>query len=365
MKTLLAVALIAVAVAGCGRPGQSEEGEEEKAVPVRVQAVELTTITASLTATGTIVARDDVSVGAETGGRVREVPVVVGDRIAAGDVLVVLDDELPALAVRQAEAQRLLAEADRDEAVANWERARALWEHEDISDAEYESAERIAKVARAGMMAAEAALGGAERQLRNTRIESPVDGLVAFVFAEVGQLVAVGTPVAHVVNDAILEIDVGLGEDRVVHVRPGQAATVQVRALPEEVFEGRVEYVGPRSDDATRTYPVRVLMRNRDGLLRSGMVGEVEIAADLLEDVIVVDRDWVVDRYGEPALLVASDSRAEIRKVKLGRIVGDRVLVLSGLEPGDLVVTLGYDQVTDGALLELAAESDTTEVSTR
>jgi RND family efflux transporter MFP subunit len=351
-KTLVALGCLVLA-AGCGGRGGPVEKAEVRAIPVHVIELATGSATATVSATGTIRARDDVPISAEASGQVKDVMVKVGDRVGAGQVLVKLDDELAALAARQAEAQLLLAEAERDDAEANFARAEHIWRSGDISDAEYEAVERAAKSARAGFMAAEAGLGSAKRQLRNTAIESPIDGTVAFVFAEEGHLVAAGTPVAHVVSDRMVEIEIGLTEDQVVNVRRGRTATVAVRALPGETFEGRVEYAGPRADDRTKTYPVRVLLSNRERKLRAGMVAEVTIATAELDDVIVIERDWVIDRYGEPAVFVAADSLAAIRRLRLGRIIGDRVVVTSGLEPGDLLVTLGHDQLTENARISI------------
>lgn len=359
----LPILLLLFVLAGCGGSGGDapEGGDAEVRTPVEVYVVEAGSAVLEVSATGTVSARDDVRVSAEAAGQVREVPVKVGDRVEEGEVLVKLDDELAKLAVQQAEAQLLLAEADLDNAEASLKRARKLWKEEDLSDSDFEAAERVAKAARAGHMSAIAARGTAGRQLRNTEIRSSIDGVVAFVYAEEGHLIGVGTPVAHVVNDDTVEIDVGLNEDQVVDVRKGGRATVRARARADETFRGKVEYVGPKADDLTRTYPVRVVVHNGDGLLKSGMVAEVTLAAREFDDVIVIERDWIVDRFGEPAVFVAVDSTAVTRKVALGRILGDGVIVRSGLEQGDLVVSFGHDQLVEGARVDIRNEQRQTE----
>jgi RND family efflux transporter MFP subunit len=358
MRRFLAVVpLIALVIAGCGRQGEDSDGLRRPApIPVEVTAIERGSITAFVRGTGTIAARDDVLIAAEAGGRVVDVPVVVGDGVEVGDVLVVLDDELSALAVKQAEAQLLMAEADLRDAEAGLKRASYLWKSGDISDTDYEAAETRAIAAHSVHMTAEAVLAGSSRQLRDALVTSPIAGTVAFVHIEEGQLVAPGTPVVHIINDARLEVELGLGEEDVVNVKPGARAEIEVRPLPGEVFRGRVEYVGPRADDLTKTYPVGITVRNRDGALRAGMVADVGVAARVLRDVIVIQRDWVLDRYGEPTVFVAVDSVAVLRKISLGRVVGARVVVLAGLEPGDKLVTVGLSQLSDGARIGIKTE---------
>ncbi len=353
MRRLCTISMIVLLLAGCGGRGGSGEQHRARATPVEVLTVAVGSVTATVAATGTVKARDDVPISAEASGQVKEVLVKVGDRVEEGETLVRLDAELAALAAKQAEAQLLLAEVELRDAESNLRRAEVLRENEDISEAEFEASQRATTAARAGFMTAEAAHGSAARQLRNTRISSPIAGVVAFVHAGIGHLIAIGTPVAQVVNDSRVEVEFGLNEDQIVDMRPGQRAEIRVRAHPGLVFEGEIEYVGPRADDLTKTYPVRVLLANRDRKLRSGMVAEVTVETAEMDDVIVIERDWVVDRYGEPAVFVAADSLAHIRKIALGSVIGDRVVVTTGLEPGDLLVTLGYDQLSDGTRIEI------------
>ena len=236
----------------------------------------------------------------------------------------------------------------------NFERAEKLLASGDIAEAEYEAAERRLKSARANSLAADAACLAALRQLKNTEVTSPISGVVAFVYVDPGFLVAVGSPVAQVIDDSVVRIDIGLSQDQVADVRAGESADVRVRALPGRVFHGRIEYVGRRADDRTRTYPARVIVRNEDGALRGGMAAEVTVAAHEFSDVILIDRDWVIERFGEPAVFVVPDTIAVLRKVTLGQVVGDRVIVAQGLAPGERVVSVGSEQLTDGAPVEVA-----------
>jgi membrane fusion protein (multidrug efflux system) len=68
---------------------------------------------------------------------------------------------------------------------------------------------------------------------------------------------------------------------------------------------------------------------------------------------VVIERDWVVERYGEPAVYVASGSQAVLKRLTLGKVIGNRVIVTSGLDEGDLMVTFGYDRLTEGTALEI------------
>lgn len=353
-RLLLALTALAVAAWGCGGAGGTEEAARgPEAVPVEVLTVTTEDATATVTATGTLAAREDVPISAEASGRVSEVPAQVGDEVSEGEVLVRLDDELARLSLKQAEAQLLAAQADLADAERGFERSRSLLESGDISQAGFETAQLRYQAAESAALAAEAAHASAERQLRNTAIESPIDGTVAFMHAEVGHLMNIGAPVAHVVNTSTLEIEIGLTEAQAVEVEPGRGALVRFRSMPGREFEGRVEYVGPRADDRTKTFPARVVLRNVGGELRAGMVAEVTIATREYEDAVVIVRDWVVERYGEPAVYVAADSVAQLRRVRLGQVLGDRVVIEEGLEPGERLVVLGYDQLSDGARIKV------------
>ncbi|MBN2565427.1 MAG: efflux RND transporter periplasmic adaptor subunit [Candidatus Eisenbacteria bacterium] len=352
-RALLVAAAAALLLAGCGRPGQAEGERGTEAIPVEVVRIATETVSATVTATGTLRAVDDVPVAAEASGRVIEVPVGVGDRVEEGDVLVRLDSELASLGLRQANSQWVLARTELEDATDAFERARVLWDSKDISEVEFEAAERRLEIARASYDGALAAVGTAQRQLDNASVAAPVGGWVAFVYAEEGHLVAAGTPVAHVINDSTMKLDLGLGEDQITGVRMGDPVAVRVRALPGKTFRGRVEYVGRRSEDVNRTYPIRVRLENGSRELRSGMVAEAIVTTGRFPDALVVERDWVVQRFGEPAVFVAADSLAVVRRVTLGKAVGDRVVVTSGLSEGDLLITAGLDLLSDQAEIEL------------
>ncbi len=352
--------VLALAVGGCGRPSADEETPATSGaapVPVEVTVIEPRDAATTVSATGTIRAATDVQVSAEANGRVLAIPASVGDAVEAGDVLVRLDLELAGLGAQQARAQFLTAEAELGDAELGLKRAKHLWENGDISDLDHETAQTRATAARAMSATAEAGLAAAERQLRDTAISAPVSGRVAFIYAEEGQLVAMGTPVAHVINDDFLEVDFGVSEGRVVELRAGLKASLTVRPYPGEIFAGRVDYVGRRADDMTKTYPVRVTFENRGGRLRSGMVAEVTVSARELNDAIVIERDWIIDRYGEPAVFVAVDSLATLRRVTLGAVLGGQVVVESGLAAGDRIISVGYTQVSDGASIEIKSGS--------
>jgi multidrug efflux pump subunit AcrA (membrane-fusion protein) len=327
IRRALVFAGAALLLAGCGGRGQPQSERGVGAVPVEVVRIVPETVSATVTTTGTLRAVDDVPVAAETGGRVVEVPVSVGDRVEKGDVLVRLDDELAGLAVRQANSQWLLTKTELEDASDALSRAEVLWENEDISKVEFEAAQRRLEIARASYDGALAALGAAQRQLDNASVKAPVD--------------------------ATMKLDLGLSEDQITGVHEGDPVSIQVRALPGRTFQGTVEYVGRRSEDVNRTYPVRVRLLNPGRELRSGMVAEATVTAGRFPDAVVVERDWVVDRFGEPAVYVAADSLAEVRRITLGKALGDRVVVTSGLSEGDLLITVGLDLLSDQARIDI------------
>jgi multidrug efflux pump subunit AcrA (membrane-fusion protein) len=150
-----------------------------------------------------------------------------------------------------------------------------------------------------------------------------------------------------------MKLDLGLSEDQVTGVRVGDHVVVRVRAIPGETFSGSVEYVGRRADDLSRTYPVRVAVHNPGRVLRSGMVAEATVTTGRFTDAVIVERDWIIDRFGEPAVYVAADSVAVLRRVKLGRPISGSVVVTEGLNAGAALITVGLDLLSDGAPIEI------------
>lgn len=315
---------------------------------------------------------------AKTSGPVTALYANTGDRVRAGQVLAVIDDAAAREAVRQAQAALQIAEANREQReaalrVARTEAARTqqLFDKKLVAEQEQESMQATLASAQAQLRLAEAQieqaranLSSANLQLANTRVRAPFSGVVGKRFLDRGAFATANRSVFTLVDLSTIKTIVSLPDKDAVYVRPGQPTTVTTELLPGEVFQGRVARVAPLINPETGSTEAEVEISNPKGLLRPGMLVRVQIAQETAADGLLVPRAALVQsQRGTHLFVVAAgqDSALAARQVAV-RVLGvseaagpERVAVDGSLTAGDRVVTLGQENLRDGAPVRLAA----------
>jgi multidrug efflux pump subunit AcrA (membrane-fusion protein) len=357
-------------------------------------------LSATVTATGTVKAMvgAEVKVGSRIPGRVDQLAVQVGDRVKAGQTIARLEqDDLQAAAgkaradlaaaeaklatvrngarpqelqtaeaaLRQAEANQLLALANRDRyqqlyrdgGIALQVVDTASRDH-DVSTAQVRSArEQLSLVrekytvedlqyAEAQVLQARAALQIAEANLGYANITAPMGGVVASVSTQQGETVTSGSAAAQaptfvtIIDLNRLQVDAYVDETDIGKVRVGQAATFSVDAFPDKEFSGKVTAIYPKAliQQNVVTYDVVIAMDNREGLLRPDMTANTTITVAKRDKVLAIPNQAVRREDGERVVLVAEGDRVARRAVKTGWKDKTYTEVLSGLKEGERVV---------------------------
>lgn len=356
--TVLAGLLVTLAVIMLISPsGQSSNVTLEVApVAVEVTPVEIQTITETVTAVGTVSALNDVIVSSETAGRITRVLVKVGDFVQAGQPLVLVDNELKAIAVDQARAQLLAAETSHEKARSDNERAAMLFSNGDISSTEAEAYRLGLRSAEAAHKGAEVALRFAQRQLEDTRIKSPISGYVASRKVELGEMVTPGKEIANVVDISKVKVKLSIPEEDITKLQLRQQATLRVDPRPDKEFQGVIYSIGAKTESPVgHTYPVEVVVEGKDiAMLKVGMFARVEIRAKSFNDALAISKEALVGDDTQPGVFVVESGRAKMRPVRLGVRSGEQVQVVEGLNAGDLVVSFGQKKLKDGAAVLVA-----------
>ena len=321
------------------------------AIPVEVAQVGIGPLTETVSAVGTVSAMRDVNVSSETAGRVTKVLINLGDVVHTGDALVLVDDELKAVALEQAKAQALAAETNFAKAQHDYARAESLYTSHDIADAELEGNRLALHSADAQFKGAQAGLRAAARQMADTRIKSPIDGVVASKRIEVGEMVAPGKEVANIVDIATVKVKLSVAEENIGRVSPHQRATLHIDSRPGLSMEGSVLAVGSKTESPTgHTYPVEIVVKNTKTLdLKVGMFARVEIATNAVSKALTVPMESLISGGPSPHVFVVENGVAHLRAVQLGIRTADKCQVTDGLRPGEVIVTFGQKDLKDGA----------------
>lgn len=352
---VVAGGLCAVLAACGGATDPQPSPENIRAQAVVVQRVESGTFVDRLRLSAEVAPWAAVDVTSETSGVVVGLPVEVGDRVAAGDMLVRLDDTEAAADVKRTEAVLRQARATVEQAARDLERGRLLEKTDDIADSELELLGLEHERAVAAVDEAEAAVTSARKRLEDTVIRAPFAGMVSERRVEVGSWVGVGTPVVRLVELARVKVRGAASATDRARLRPGLPVSVTAAALPGAEFDGRVRVLDQEADPATGTYGVEATVTkpvSDSGRLLPGM--QTELVVTLSSDsAVLAPSAAVIQRDGKQVVFTVDGGTARKTQPKLGRSGAEVVQVLEGLKPGDLVVVRGQYVLDDGDPVEI------------
>jgi len=335
---------------------------------VQVDAVREETLARTVPVIGRLVARQAGIVAARIGGPVEEMRVSVGDRVAKGDVVAVLakarlraaqDSAAAAVAQRRATVATAIAElAKKQQELQRLEgiRASAAFNQARLDDVIQDVAMEAGTLSEreAQLRQVLAQLERAQLDLRDAEIRAPFAGVISEKHTEVGAYVSVGGPVVTLLNDADLEIEAAVPTDRLAGMATG--AVVQVTLDDGTLHSAIVRAVVPQENPRTRTRPVRLTpaFDRPTKALAVNQTVTVAIPVGAAQQVVTVHKDAIVRRAGGAVVYVVIDDAAQLRPVELGEAAGGRFIVLSGLRPGEQVVTRGNESLRPGQAVRVA-----------
>jgi RND family efflux transporter MFP subunit len=299
-----------------------------------------------VSANGSIAAWQEASVGAEANGwRLAEVRVNVGDRVRRGDVLATFSPEIAEADLAQARATVAEAEATLAEAAANAQRARDLQPSGALSAQQITQFMTAERTAQARLEAQRAAVRVQQLRLAQTRVLAPDDGVISARSATVGAVVPAGQELFRLIRKGRLEWRAELAASDLAAVRPGQP--VRLTPAGGSAIQGSVRMLAPTVDPATRNGLVYVDLPT-PGAARAGMFasGEFELGS---QRALTLPQSAVLQRDGfSQVFVVGADGRVSQRKVTVGRRVGDRIAIGTGVDAGARVVASGGGFLADG-----------------
>ncbi len=341
------------AVEGDGDHESGEAASSEKVIPVRVATVALKDLNHHVEVSGSITTDRDVTVLSETAGRVVAEYLELGKKFAKGDVLASVDAEPYAIQHNMAKAGLAQAKAGYEQAQAEYNRLKELHELGDVSDSMFDQVKMAYQSAQAAVQSAEATLSQASRALRLAKIRAPFKGVIANKLVKLGDTIAQGSPVAQLVNLENLKVAIGVGEDAIDIVAPGMEAQVTIPTIGGKTFLGKVATVGVKTLQPTMTYPVEVVLSDPPSQVRIGMVARVRLMMPTGRQVILLPLESLVERFEHYYLYVLDGERVIEREVALGETAGREVVVEKGIDPGEVIVVTGQNNLTDGAKVQV------------
>jgi RND family efflux transporter MFP subunit len=309
------------------------KNETIEAYPVTIALVQNKKVTNNLELVGTITANNDVAIVSEAQGRVVKVLAQVGDYKPAGSVLFQLDDELKLEAYKTSEVNYIKAKKDYD-------RYDALYKGKSVTDAQYEQA-------KLAYQASESQYVLAKREFNDTKITTPISGIVTARIVDVGNYVNKASVVANVVDISKLKVKLNVAEKDAFKLRTNDNVNVATDVYPGVIFSGKISSISSKADEA-HTYPVEILLANsKDHPLKSGMFGRVSFISIKNNELLVMPREALIGSIKDAKVFVVEGSIAKMKNVLIGSAFENWLEIKGGLNAGDKIVVNGQNNLQD------------------
>ncbi|MFZ4928854.1 efflux RND transporter periplasmic adaptor subunit [Chryseobacterium sp. Mn2064] len=349
-KTLIyiIVAAVLVGLAAYKIAGNKEKQTKEVAevakqvdkVNVNIVTVARENIDTDYSANGTFLPKQEMNQSSEISGRIVNVLVKEGSRVGAGQVLATIKRD--AIEVDVTQAQNNLQNAI-------------------IDNQRYENAYKTGGVtkqqldnSRLQLKNMQAAVKAQSVKVNDTSIRAGISGTINKKMVEPGTVVSPGTAMFEIVNINSLKLSVLVDESQIGKIQLGQEVPIKVNVLPEDSFVGRITFIAPKSD-ASLNFPVEIEVQNR-GNLKAGMYATAKFSTNNgaeTKNMLTVPAEAFVNGVSSGQLFVVQNGVAKLIKVTIGKVYGDKVQVLSGLNGGEQVVTSGQINLDNGSKVNI------------
>lgn len=317
--------------------------EKNSSVSVKSETVKSEIITTDFIANGTFAPYQELNFAAEKSGKVTQILVKEGDRVSVGQTLAVIRGD-----VANVEAQA--ANASYQTALTDYNRFESAYKTGGVTKQQLDQAKMA-------LINAESRLKQANISVGDTRVKAPISGIINKKYIEVGSMLTSmpATEMFEIVNTSKLKLNVTVNENQVSSLKTGNKVKVTSNVYPDKQFDGKITFVAAKAD-ASLNFVVEVeIANNPSGDLKAGMYGTAHFENNdkSKTPIKIIPRNAFVGSVSNNEVFVVKDNTAKLTKIVSGRIFGDKVEVLEGLNDGDVVVTGGQINLTDGAKVEI------------
>jgi RND family efflux transporter MFP subunit len=309
---------------------------EAKVKPVSIDTLNAETFKHYVELQGTVDAKNNVLVTPKTGGVIVAMYVKEGDAVRAGSVIGKIDNSILTESVEELKTSLSLANT-------LFEKQKNLWDQKIGTELQYLQAKNNKE-------ALERKLATLNTQIAQTNIVSPMSGVVDVVNVKVGEMASPGVGVVRVVNLSNLKVSAKVSDVYAASVKKGDEVIVKFPDLKKE-YKARVTFVSTAVDPLSRTFTIEANLPS-DRSIKPNMMAQVQINDATSKNALTIDQNYVQSTEKGNVVYVAvtegNKKVAKAKEVKTGLSYNGKVEILSGLSAGDQLITLGYQEVSDG-----------------
>lgn len=331
LMTLIAVALFTSC--GSGEKKDDAVANKEEIAKVKLALVKTEPVDQTEDFTATVEADVKNNIAPSSPVRIDKIFVEVGDHVRKGQTLVQMD----AAGLIQSETQL-------NNLKIEFNRIDELYKVGGASKSEWDAKKTSMDVAQTAY----------NNLSENTKLVSPINGVITARNYDNGDMYSGSNPVLTVEQIVPVKLMINVSEGYFSQVKKGMPATIKLDVYGDEEFMGKVNLIYPTIDSSTRTFPVEVVLQNKDERVRPGMFARVTLSFGVLDHVVVPDQAIVKQvGSGERFVYVYKDGKVSYNKVELGRRMGSEYELKSGVESGAQVVIAGQSRLTNGAEVQV------------
>ena len=314
--------------------------DKQKEIKVFTSKVTAQTVDASRLFTGTFQPNKEVKVNADVQGKIVRYFVDAGDKVRKGQSLVKLDESILRTQLEQVNVQIETLEKD-------------LARYQILAKADAIPGVKLEKVQQ-GIKTAKAQRQTIYTQLNKTTIKAPFDGIVTMKFQEVGAFAAPGVPLVLLTDISKLKFTVNVPERSLNLFRKGITRTIKIDAYPELQLKGTVTRVGSKGN-MSNSFPVEFSIKNtKNKKIKANMFGKVSVdAMQGNAKAIVIPVSATIGSEKQPQVYLVKEGKAVLTDIVITNRFDDKVIVGSGLQEGDIIITSGFINLFDGANVAL------------
>jgi membrane fusion protein (multidrug efflux system) len=321
--------------------------EKDKNFPVEVTKPVSEEVEHTLDAVGSFFPEVEVTVSSEVDGIIKKLLVDEGSAVKEGDLLLEIDDEKLRLEVEESEAMLREGRARYEHSQATLKRMSSLFDQGVIGQQELDDARNQELMNRAAVENTQAKLSRFKKELGDTRVLAPMDGVISERLVSAGEYVKIGASLFKIVDANPLKLVFTLPEKNTGEIKIGQKVRVTTRVYAGEIFEGEIYFINPKVETETRTIEVKAWVDNSDFKLRPGYFVDVKVML-VKQKSLVLPESAVLIREGKVVVMAVVDGAIAYKRVEPGVRFSGKVEILEGITPDDNIVVSGRSEITEG-----------------
>lgn len=349
-KIILTVILAAVVVLIAFRLSSNKKKIDEKKnlavqsdiiVPVKVETVAMADFSADLLKTGNIAPYKEVkALALNQSGTIQKLYINLGDHVRAGQVIASIDKRSQLLDLQKAEYHAHQLKSDVQTYTELLQGKAATKEKYNSVRQDYEDALNEVRQA--------------HKSIADATIKAPAAGIISEKAVEEGMFVSSGAEIASIVDLSRTKVQVSLTETEVYQIAVGQQVGITADVYPGKEFHGKVNFISPQSDEM-HSYMTEILMDAHEAtLLRSGTFVYVHFSGKSMQNILAIPRESLTESVQNPYVYVVENNTVRLRQIKVNGEINGKIIVRSGLKPGETVVTSGQINLQDGTKVKIS-----------